>query len=56
MDKLFGEYSFTFEDLTRSKGMEFVSMYLRMKHVIVFKFSHGVLQVCYIIVSISFKG
>ena len=37
MDRLYGEYSFTFEDLDRTRGLDFVQKYLRMKHVIVFK-------------------
>jgi cell cycle serine/threonine-protein kinase CDC5/MSD2 len=45
MDRLYGEYDYTFEDVTRTKGMEWVQKYLRMKHVIVFKLSHDVLQV-----------
>ncbi|EJC98313.1 Pkinase-domain-containing protein [Fomitiporia mediterranea MF3/22] len=44
MDRLYGEYPFTFEDVERAKGMDFVQKYLRMKHVIVFKLSNGVLQ------------
>lgn len=44
MDRLFGEYEYTFEDVGRSKGMEWVQKYLRMKRVIVFKLSHDVLQ------------
>lgn len=46
MDRLYGDYSYTFEDTERAKGMDFVQKYLRMKHVIVFKMSHDVLQVC----------
>lgn len=45
MDRLYGDYDYTFEDLDRTKGMDFVQKYLRMKHVIVFKMSHDVLQV-----------
>ena len=45
MDRLYGEYDYTFEDVGREKGMEWVQKYLRMKHVIVFKLSHDVLQV-----------
>ena len=45
MDRLYGEYDYTFEDVNREKGMEWVQKYLRMKHVIVFKLSHDVLQV-----------
>ncbi|KAF9479342.1 Pkinase-domain-containing protein [Pholiota conissans] len=44
MDRLYGEYTYTFEDVGREKGMEWVQKYLRMKHVIVFKLSHDVLQ------------
>ncbi|KAI0765944.1 Pkinase-domain-containing protein [Trametes elegans] len=44
MDRLYGEYDWTFEDLERTKGLEFVPKYLRMKHVILFKMSHDVLQ------------
>ncbi|KJA14333.1 hypothetical protein HYPSUDRAFT_208789 [Hypholoma sublateritium FD-334 SS-4] len=44
MDRLYGEYDYTFEDVNREKGMEWVQKYLRMKHVIVFKLSHDVLQ------------
>lgn len=45
MERLYGEYEYTFEDTERAKGMEWVQKYLRMKHVIVFKLSHDVLQV-----------
>jgi hypothetical protein len=45
MGKLYGDYKYTFLDLQRTKGMHFVQKYLRMKHVIVFKLSHDVLQV-----------
>ena len=45
MEKLYGDYDYTFQDTDRSKGMDFVQKYLRMKHVIVFKMSHDVLQV-----------
>lgn len=45
MDRLYGEYDYTFDDVDRTKGMDFVQKYLRMKHVIVFKMSHDVLQV-----------
>ncbi|EKM57520.1 uncharacterized protein PHACADRAFT_115710 [Phanerochaete carnosa HHB-10118-sp] len=44
MDRLYGDYDYTFEDRERTKGMDFVQKYLRMKHVIVFKLSHDVLQ------------
>lgn len=45
MQNLYGDHPFTFEDLDRTKGMDFVTKYLRTKHVIVFKLSHDVLQV-----------
>ncbi|PIL30197.1 transporter [Ganoderma sinense ZZ0214-1] len=44
MDRLYGDYEYTYEDQERTKGMDFVQKYLRMKHVIVFKMSHDVLQ------------
>ncbi|EIN08263.1 Pkinase-domain-containing protein [Punctularia strigosozonata HHB-11173 SS5] len=44
MDRLYGDYDYTFEDVERTKGMDFVQKYLRMKHVIVFKMSHDSLQ------------
>ncbi|KAI0090477.1 kinase-like domain-containing protein [Irpex rosettiformis] len=44
MDRLYGDYDYTYEDHDRTKGMDFVQKYLRMKHVIVFKMSHDVLQ------------
>jgi hypothetical protein len=49
MDRLYGDYQYTFEDTERAKGMDFVQKYLRMKHVIVFKMSHDVLQVRFIL-------
>ncbi len=44
MDRLYGNHDYIFDDLDRIKGMDFVQKYLRMKHVIVFKLSHDVLQ------------
>ncbi|KAI8974782.1 Pkinase-domain-containing protein [Trametes punicea] len=44
IDRLYGEYDWTFTDLERTKGMVFVQKYLRMKNVIVFQLSHDVLQ------------
>ncbi|CAE6463451.1 unnamed protein product [Rhizoctonia solani] len=44
MERLYGDPEYAFEDLERTKGMDFVQKYLRMKHVIVFKMSHEVLQ------------
>lgn len=45
MERLYGEYEYTFSDTDRATGMAWVQKYLRMKHVIVFKLSHDVLQV-----------
>jgi cell cycle serine/threonine-protein kinase CDC5/MSD2 len=45
MGRLYGEYDYTFEDTERTKGMAWVQKYTRMKHVVVFKMSHDVLQV-----------
>ncbi|KAJ6539139.1 kinase-like domain-containing protein [Mycena capillaripes] len=44
MDRLYGEYPYTYEDMERKKGMDWVVKYLRMKHVIVFLMSHGAIQ------------
>jgi hypothetical protein len=57
MDRLYGEYEYTFEDVGRTKDMEWVQKYLRMKHVIVFKLSHNVLQVrwhLFVVLSLRF--
>ena len=45
MDRLWGEQDYHFNDVTRTRGMEWVQKYLRMRHVIVFKLSHDALQV-----------
>lgn len=45
LDRLFGEHEYTWDDLDRTTDMAFVQKYLRMKHVIVFKLSHDVIQV-----------
>lgn len=45
MLRLYAECDYTFEDVERTKGMDWVQKYLRMKKVIVFKLSHDVLQV-----------
>ncbi|KAH9923446.1 Pkinase-domain-containing protein [Epithele typhae] len=44
MDLLYVDHTYTYEDTERTRGMDFVSKYLRMRHVIVFKLSHDVLQ------------
>ena len=45
LDRLLGDHSYTYEDRTLTRGMVFVTRYLRMKHVIVFRLSNDVLQV-----------
>ncbi|KAL1757547.1 hypothetical protein FB107DRAFT_209260 [Schizophyllum commune] len=44
MGRLYGAYDYTYEDVDRKTGMEWVRQYLRMKQVIVFKLSHDVIQ------------
>jgi hypothetical protein len=46
MNRLYGDYDYTFEDYLKSTGMDFVQKYLRMKHVVVFMMSSDVIQVC----------
>lgn len=49
MGRLYTECSWTFNDLERTKGLDFVQKYLRIeKKAIVFKLSHDVLQVRYV--------
>lgn len=45
LDRLFGEHEYTWDDVDRTSDLVFVHKYLRMKHVILFKLSHDVLQV-----------
>ena len=47
LDRLYGDYPFTWEDVYRTSGMDFVQKYLRMKHVILFQLSNGALQVIF---------
>lgn len=44
LERLCGEQEYTFEG-KQTKGMVFVTRYLRMKHVILFRLSNDVLQV-----------
>ncbi|KAF8630974.1 hypothetical protein AX15_002697 [Amanita polypyramis BW_CC] len=44
MDRLYGDYDWTFQDTERSRGMEWVVKYLRMQNIIVFRLSNDVLQ------------
>lgn len=46
MNRLYGDYDYTYEDYLKSTGMDFVQKYLRMKHVVVFMLSSEVIQVC----------
>ena len=46
MNRLYGDYDYTYEDYRKSTGMDFVQKYLRMKHVVVFMMSSDVIQVC----------
>lgn len=45
LERLYGSHDYTYTDEARTQGMDFVQKYLRMKHVIVFKMSHDVVQV-----------
>lgn len=56
MDRLYGEYPYTYEDTERKSGMDWVVKYLRMKHVIVFLMSHGVLQVSDLVIIHSYMS
>lgn len=47
LDRLYGDYPFTYEDIYRVTDLDFVHKYLRMKHVILFSLSNGNLQVCF---------
>ena len=46
MDRLYGDAEYTYVDETLTTGMTFVTRYLRMKHVLLFRLSNDVLQVC----------
>ena len=48
MNRLYGDYDYTYEDHQKSTGMDFVQKYLRMKHVVVFLMSSDVIQVRHI--------
>lgn len=51
MDRLYGDYEWTFQDTERTRGMEWVVKYLRMQNIIVFRLSNDVLQVSHSFVS-----
>ncbi|KAF9788223.1 kinase-like domain-containing protein [Thelephora terrestris] len=44
MNRLYGDYDYTYEDHLKTTGMDFVQKYLRMKHVVVFMMSSDVIQ------------
>ena len=45
LERLLGDHHYVFEDRGLTKGMVFITKYLRMKHVILFRLSNDVLQV-----------
>jgi hypothetical protein len=45
LTRLYGEYDYTYQDMERTTGMEFVYKYYRTKHGIAFLMSHDVIQV-----------
>ena len=53
MDRLYGDYEWTFQDTDRTRGMEWVVKYLRMQNIIVFRLSNDVLQVSRSLVLLS---
>lgn len=46
MNRLYGDAEYTYVDEPLTTGMVFVTKYLRMKHVLLFRLSNDVLQVC----------
>ncbi|PFH49070.1 hypothetical protein AMATHDRAFT_5215 [Amanita thiersii Skay4041] len=44
MERLYGDYEWTYQDTERTRGMEWVVKYLRMQNIIVFRLSNDVLQ------------
>lgn len=45
LDRLVGSHQYTYVDKERTRGMVYIEKYLRMKHVILFRLSNGLLQV-----------
>jgi polo-like kinase 1 len=45
MNRLYGDAEYTYQDTALTTGMVFVTRYLRMKHVLLFRLSNDVLQV-----------
>lgn len=44
MGRLWGKHSYLFQDVKRTRNMDWVQKYLRMKRVVVFQLSHNALQ------------
>jgi hypothetical protein len=53
MDRLYGDAEYTYVDETLTTGMVFVTRYLRMRHVLLFRLSNDVLQVCSSLIEVS---
>ena len=51
MDRLYGDAEYTYVDEALTTGMVFVTRYLRMRHVLLFRLSNDVLQVCLFLTS-----
>jgi len=47
LDRLYGDYEYTYQDLQRIKELDYVNRYFRDKHVTSFQMSHGVFQVSF---------
>jgi polo-like kinase 1 len=45
LDRLVGNHQYTYVDEDKTRGMVYIEKYLRMKHVILFRLSNGLLQV-----------
>lgn len=56
LNRLYGDQPYTFEDSATTQGMVFISRYLRMKHVILFRLSNDVLQVSKIFYFLRLTG
>lgn len=44
LSRLVGNYDYTYVDRDKTRGMVYIEKYLRMKHVILFRLSNGILQ------------
>jgi polo-like kinase 1 len=45
LDRLVGNHQYTYVDKAKTTGMVYIEKYLRMRHIIIFRLSNGVLQV-----------